>query len=76
MANMDICAISGHHMVQYGPDWTPSIRFLLGINVAFVKFAPKSISEAEDGPDGQVWAISGHHIVWYDPDWTPSIHFS
>ena len=58
-----VSAIPGHHMVQYGPDWTPSIHFLLGINVALVKFAPKSISEAGDGPDCQVSAISGPHVV-------------
>ena len=56
-------AISGPQVVRDGPDWTPSIHFLLGINVALVKFAPKSISEAGDGPDGQVLAISGPHMV-------------
>ena len=49
--------------------------FLLGINVALVKFALKSISEAKDCPDGQVWVISGAHVVRYGPEWTPSILF-
>ena len=57
-------AISGPHMVRDGPDWTPSIHFLLGINVDLVKLALKSISEAVGAPDGQVWAISGPNMVW------------
>ncbi len=50
-------------VVRDGPDWTPSILFLLGINVALVKFVLKSISEAGGGPDCQVSAISGPHVV-------------
>ncbi len=62
-------------VVQDGPDWTPSIHFLLGINVALVNFVLKSISEAVGAQDGQVWAISGPHMVQDGPDWTPSIRF-
>ena len=42
--------------------------FLLGINVAFIKFVLKSISEAVGGPDGQVRAISGPHLVRDGPN--------
>ncbi len=42
--------------------------FLLGINVALVKFVLKSISEAGGGPDGQVWALSGPNVVRDGPD--------
>ena len=61
-------------MVKFGtfsaPTWSEMVQtelqasiFLLGINVDLVNFVLKSISEAGDGPDGQVWAISSPHMV-------------
>ena len=48
------------YMVYDGPNWAPSINFVLWINVALSIFVLKSISEAEGAPDGQVLAISSH----------------
>ena len=70
-----VLAIYGPEMVRDGPDWTPSINFLLGTNLALVKIVLVSIPEARGGPDGQVWDIFGPHMVRDGPDWTPSIHF-
>ncbi len=65
-------------MAKFGsflaPTWSDMVQselqasFLLGINFALVKFAPKSISEAEDGPDCQVSAISFPHVVRDGPN--------
>ena len=49
------------HILQILNTQTASgIHFLLGINVAITRFVLKSISEAGNAPDGQVWAIYGH----------------
>ena len=47
----------------------------MGINIALMKFALKSMSGAGEGPDGQVWAIYGPHVVRDGPDWTQNIRF-
>ena len=40
----------------------------MGINVALTICVLKSISEAADGPDGQVWLFSGPHMVREGPN--------
>ena len=50
-------------MVQDDPGGASIVHFILGINVALSIFVLKSISEAGEGPDGQVLAVSGPHVV-------------
>ena len=46
-------------MVQDDPGGASIVHFILGINVALQNIVLKSISEAGEGPDGQVLAVSG-----------------
>ncbi len=46
-------------MVQDDPGGTSIVHLILGINVALQNVVLKSISEAGEGPDGQVLAVSG-----------------